>query len=84
MALIVGGIISVGTFNLPTSPGGLQPDRSHLDGADDSGRARPALLSAALSRRLPANDGPYVYARIAFSNHVGFANACVLSACNCT
>ncbi len=34
-----------------------------------------ALLSAALSRRLPANDGPYAYARIAFSDHVGFANA---------
>jgi len=39
MALIVGSIISVGTFNLPTFPGGLQPDRSHLDGADDSGQA---------------------------------------------
>lgn len=34
-----------------------------------------ALLSAALSRRLPADDGPYAYARIAFSNRVGFANA---------
>jgi hypothetical protein len=46
MALIVGSIISVGTFNLPTFPGGLQPDRSHLDGADDSGHARTAVRRA--------------------------------------
>lgn len=46
MALIVGIIISVGTFNLPTFPGGLQPDRSHLDGADDSGHARTAVRRA--------------------------------------
>ena len=34
-----------------------------------------ALLFAALSRRLPADGGPYAYARVAFGNPLGFANA---------
>jgi len=34
-----------------------------------------ALLFAALSRRLPADGGPYAYARVAFGNRVGFFNA---------
>jgi APA family basic amino acid/polyamine antiporter len=34
-----------------------------------------ALLFAALSRRLPADGGPYAYARVAFGNKVGFLNA---------
>jgi APA family basic amino acid/polyamine antiporter len=34
-----------------------------------------ALLFAALSRRLPADGGPYAYARAAFGNRLGFANA---------
>ena len=34
-----------------------------------------ALLFAALSRRLPADGGPYAYARVAFGNALGFTNA---------
>jgi APA family basic amino acid/polyamine antiporter len=34
-----------------------------------------ALLFAALSRRLPADGGPYAYARVAFGNRLGFTNA---------
>ena len=34
-----------------------------------------ALLFAALSRRLPADGGPYAYARVAFGNPLGFTNA---------
>jgi APA family basic amino acid/polyamine antiporter len=34
-----------------------------------------ALLFAALSRRLPADGGPYAYARVAFGNGLGFMNA---------
>jgi APA family basic amino acid/polyamine antiporter len=34
-----------------------------------------ALMFAALSRRLPADGGPYAYARAAFGNGVGFLNA---------
>src|SRR5206468_12953630 len=34
-----------------------------------------ALMFAALSRRLPADGGPYAYPRAAFGNVVGFFNA---------
>ena len=34
-----------------------------------------AVLFAALSRRLPADGGPYAYARAGFGNPVGFINA---------
>ena len=34
-----------------------------------------AILFAALSRRLPADGGPYAYARVAFGNATGFTNA---------
>jgi APA family basic amino acid/polyamine antiporter len=34
-----------------------------------------AVLFAALSRRLPADGGPYAYARAGFGNPVGFLNA---------
>jgi len=34
-----------------------------------------AVLFAALSRRLPADGGPYAYARAGFGNTVGFFNA---------
>jgi APA family basic amino acid/polyamine antiporter len=34
-----------------------------------------ALLFASLSRRLPADGGPYAYSRVAFGNGLGFANA---------
>lgn len=34
-----------------------------------------ALLFSSLSRRLPADGGPYAYARVAYGNGWGFANA---------
>ena len=40
MALIVGSIIGVGIFNLPTSLAGVRPDHAGLDGADDGRRPR--------------------------------------------
>ncbi len=73
MALIVGSIISVGTFNLPTFLAAYSPIALISMALTTVGTL--TLLSAPLSRRLPANDGPYAYARIAFSNHVGFATA---------
>ncbi len=75
MALIAAGIISVGTSNLPTSLGVYVPITLISMAPPTVGTLALAPLSAALSRRLPADDGPYAYARIAFSNHVGFANA---------
>jgi APA family basic amino acid/polyamine antiporter len=34
-----------------------------------------AIMFAAMSRRLPADGGPYAYARSAFGNLAGFSNA---------
>src|SRR4051794_41845136 len=34
-----------------------------------------AVMFASLSRRLPADGGPYAYARAAFGNLAGFSNA---------
>ena len=75
MALIVGSIIGVGIFNLPTSLAALRADHPGLDGAHHVGALALALLFAALSRRLPADGGPYAYARVAFGNRLGFVNA---------
>ena len=46
-----------------------------LDGPHDGGALALALLFASLSRRLPADGGPYAYARVAYGNAVGFVNA---------
>src|SRR3982751_5116258 len=74
-ALIMGSIIGVGIFNLPTSLAGYGPITLVSMGLTTVGAVALALLFAALSRRLPADGGPYAYARVAFGNRVGFANA---------
>ena len=75
MALIVGSIIGVGIFNLPTSLAAYGPITLVSMGLTTVGALALALLFAALSRRLPADGGPYAYARVAFGNPLGFANA---------
>jgi APA family basic amino acid/polyamine antiporter len=75
MALIVGSIIGVGIFNLPTSLAAYGPITLVSMGLTTVGALALALLFAALSRRLPADGGPYAYARVAFGNRLGFANA---------
>jgi basic amino acid/polyamine antiporter, APA family len=75
MALIVGSIIGVGIFNLPTSLAAYGPITLFSMGLTTIGALALALLFAALSRRLPADGGPYAYARAAFGNRLGFANA---------
>src|SRR6478752_9175626 len=75
MALIMGSIIGVGIFNLPTSLAGYGPITLVSMGLTTVGAIALALLFAALSRRLPADGGPYAYARVAFGNPLGFANA---------
>jgi APA family basic amino acid/polyamine antiporter len=75
MALIVGSIIGVGIFNLPTSLAGYGPITLVSMALTTVGALALALLFAALSRRLPADGGPYAYARVAFGNRLGFANA---------
>jgi basic amino acid/polyamine antiporter, APA family len=75
MALIVGSIIGVGIFNLPTSLAFYGPITLISMVLTTVGALALALLFAALSRRLPADGGPYAYARVAFGNPLGFANA---------
>jgi basic amino acid/polyamine antiporter, APA family len=75
MALIVGSIIGVGVFNLPTSLAFYGPITLVSMALTTVGALALALLFASLSRRLPADGGPYAYARVAFGNRLGFANA---------
>jgi APA family basic amino acid/polyamine antiporter len=75
VALIMGSIIGVGIFNLPTSLASYGPITLVSMGLTTVGAIALALLFAALSRRLPADGGPYAYARVAYGNRIGFANA---------
>jgi len=75
IALIVGSIIGVGIFNLPTSLAAYGPITLISMALTTVGALALALLFAALARRLPAAGGPYAYARVAFGNRLGFANA---------
>jgi basic amino acid/polyamine antiporter, APA family len=75
MALIIGSIIGVGIFNLPTSLAVYGPITLVSMALTTVGALALAMLFAALSRRLPADGGPYAYARAAFGNPLGFANA---------
>ena len=74
-ALIIGSIIGVGIFNLPTSLAAYGPISLVSMGLTTIGALSLAMLFAALSRRLPADGGPYAYARVAYGNRWGFANA---------
>jgi len=74
-ALIVGSIIGVGIFNLPTSLAGYGPISLLSMALTTVGALALAMLFSSLSRRLPADGGPYAYARVAFGNGWGFANA---------
>jgi APA family basic amino acid/polyamine antiporter len=75
VALIMGSIIGVGIFNLPSSLAGYGPITLVSMGLTTVGALALALLFAALSRRIPADGGPYAYSRAAFGNPLGFANA---------
>ena len=74
-ALILGTIIGVGIFNLPYSLAAIGPISIVAMVLTTVGALALAVMFAALSRRLPADGGPYAYARAAFGNGVGFANA---------
>lgn len=74
-ALIVGSIIGVGIFNLPASLAQYGPISILGMALTTVGALALALMFAVMSRRLPADGGPYAYARAAFGNPVGFANA---------
>ncbi|MBV8577824.1 MAG: amino acid permease [Acetobacteraceae bacterium] len=74
-ALIVGSIVGVGIFNLPSSLAPYGPITLISLGLTTIGALALARLFASLSRRMPADGGPYAYARVAFGNKLGFANA---------
>ncbi|GAA0910715.1 amino acid permease [Virgisporangium aurantiacum] len=74
-ALILGSIIGVGIFNLPYSLASIGPISIVAMALTTVGALALALMFAALSRRLPADGGPYAYARAAFGNGIGFTNA---------
>src|SRR3954464_4975156 len=74
-ALVVGSIVGVGIFNLPTSLAAFGPISLVSMALTTIGALALAALFAALSRRMPAEGGPYQYARIAFGNRAGFATA---------
>ncbi len=75
IALIMGSIIGVGIFNLPTSLAAYGPITLVSMGLTTVGALVLAILFGALARRLPADGGPYAYARVAFGNPLGFMNA---------
>jgi APA family basic amino acid/polyamine antiporter len=74
-ALILGSIIGVGIFNLPYSLAAIGPISIAAMALTTVGALTLAIMFAVLSRRLPADGGPYAYARAAFGNGVGFVNA---------
>ena len=74
-ALIMGSIIGVGIFNLPFSLASIGPISIVAMALTTVGAIALALMFAALSRRMPADGGPYAYARAAFGNGIGFTNA---------
>jgi basic amino acid/polyamine antiporter, APA family len=74
-ALVVGSIVGVGIFNLPASLAPYGPVTLVSMGLTTIGALALARLFASLSRRMPADGGPYAYARVAFGNKLGFANA---------
>src|SRR6478735_4671361 len=75
VALIMGSIIGVGIFNLPTSLSSYGPISLASMALTTVGALALALLFSSLSRRLPADGGPYAYARTAYGNPLGFTNA---------
>src|SRR3954454_3685794 len=74
-SLVVGSIVGVGIFNLPSSLAPYGPITLVSLGLTTIGALALAMLFASLSRRMPADGGPYAYARVAFGNELGFANA---------
>src|SRR4051812_19683961 len=70
-ALVVGSIVGVGVFSLPYSLASYGPISLVAMGVATVGAVALALVFAALSRRMPAEGGPYAYARTASGNRVG-------------
>ena len=74
-ALVMGSIIGVGIFSLPYAIASYGPISLAAMAIATVGAIALALMFAVMSRRLPADGGPYAYARAAFGNGLGFSNA---------
>src|SRR3954447_17307063 len=74
-ALVVGSIIGVGIFSLPYSLASYGPISLVAMAFATIGAVALAFMFSVMSRRLPADGGPYAYARSAFGNGLGFSNA---------
>ena len=74
-ALVMGSIIGVGIFSLPYAIASYGPISLVAMGLATIGAVSLALMFAVLSRRIPAEGGPYAYARAAFGNGFGFSQA---------
>jgi APA family basic amino acid/polyamine antiporter len=71
----MGSIIGVGIFSLPYAIASYGPISLIAMAVATVGAVALALMFAVMSRRLPADGGPYAYARAAFGNGLGFSNA---------
>lgn len=74
-ALVMGSIIGVGIFSLPYAIASYGPISLVAMAIATVGAIALAMMFAVMSRRLPADGGPYAYARAAFGNGLGFSNA---------
>jgi APA family basic amino acid/polyamine antiporter len=74
-ALVMGSIIGVGIFSLPYAIASYGPISLVAMGLATVGAVALAFMFAVLSRRIPAEGGPYGYARAAFGNGFGFSQA---------
>ena len=71
----MGSIIGVGIFSLPYAIASYGPISLVAMGLATVGAVALAFMFAVLSRRIPAEGGPYAYARAAFGNGFGFSQA---------
>jgi APA family basic amino acid/polyamine antiporter len=74
-ALVMGSIIGVGIFSLPYAIASYGPISLAAMALATVGAVALALMFAVLSRRIPADGGPYAYSRAAFGNGFGFSQA---------
>ena len=74
----MGSIIGVGIFSLPYAIASYGPISLVAMGIATVGAIALAMMFAVMSRRLPADGGPYAYARAAFGNGVGLQQRVVV------
>ncbi|MER6181748.1 amino acid permease [Streptomyces sp. NPDC001652] len=74
-ALVIGSIVGTGVFALPSALAPYGPISLVAFVAVTLGALALALTFGALSKRVQASGGPYVYAREAFGEFAGFLNA---------